>query len=294
MTDLTLDASISNKLDESILDQLPSRNSKNGLSENTKKVYTTVIRDFNQFLKDNRLKVNPESVRAYFDSISGKLSPATLNQRKYALLKVIKSQFGADSVIKMMAIEKVFEAIPTYKIDNTVSDNKVLTEKQIKQMMEAAAPKTRLIINFLFKTGCRVSEMIGIRPSDCEVVSDFVRIRVTGKGRRVREVVIPKSLYDDIRETYQSTTWLFESRSGKPLNRNNIGHQIKRVGRQIGLSNVHPHMLRHTRATDLIVNKGVSTKATSLYLGHSTTSITLDMYVKDRVNVRELFDKDII
>ena len=53
-------------------------------------------------------------------------------------------------------------------------------------------------------------------------------------------------------------------------------------------------MLRHTRATDMIVEKGVSTKATSLYLGHSSTAITLDMYVKDKVNVKELFSRDMI
>ena len=43
---------------------------------------------------------------------------------------------------------------------------------------------------------------------------------------------------------------------------------------------------------DMIINKNVSMKATSQYLGHSSTAITLDMYVKDRVDIDELFDRD--
>jgi len=281
------------QLDERILARLSSRNRKQALSENSKKTYATVIRDYNRFITDNGLAVNEDSLFAYFDSISHQ-SPSTLNKKKYALLKVIKAQIGRDSVLHKIAIEKAFEAIPTYQIDHTVSEDKCLTEAQVLDMMNAATDKTRLIIQFLFKTACRVSEMIHIRMNDCEGIGDSVQIRVIGKGRKIRKVIIPLSLFDEIRAVYRGETWLFESKSGKQLNRNNVGVQIKKVGRRIGLSNVHPHMLRHTRATDMIINKGISTKATSLYLGHSSTAITLDMYVKDRVNIDDLFAKDSI
>ena len=293
------------RLDENLLNRLSSRNRKQALSENSKKTYAAVIRDYNRFILDNGLAVNEDSLLAYFDSISHQ-SPSTLNKKKYALLKVIKAQLGRDSVLHKIAIEKAFEAIPTYQIDMAVSSDKCLTEAQVKDMMNAAAPKTRLIIQFLFKTACRVSEMTAIRLSDCivrrspdpslngasDAKGDSVEIRVIGKGRKIRKVIIPFLLFDSIRGVYRGDTWLFESKSGKPLNRNNVGIQIKKVGRRIGLSNVHPHMLRHTRATDMIINKGISTKATSLYLGHSSTAITLDMYVKDRVNIESLFAKD--
>lgn len=281
------------QLDESILLRLSSRNRKQALSENSKKTYATVIRDYNRFISDNGYPVNKDSLFAYFEKISHQ-SPSTLNKKKYALLKVIKAQMGRDSVLHKIAIEKAFEAIPTYQIDQTVSEDKCLTEAQVKDMMNAATDKTRLIIQFLFKTACRVSEMIGIRLSDCVIKGDSVEIRLIGKGRKIRKVIIPLSLFDSIRAVYRGETWLFESKSGKPLNRNNVGVQIKKVGRRIGLPQVHPHMLRHTRATDMIINKGCSTKAASLYLGHSSTAITLDMYVKDRVNIEELFAKDSI
>lgn len=282
-------------LDESIVDRLTSRNNrKQRLTENTKKVYQTVIRGFNQFLLDNGLTVNQESVKAYFDSIRDTVAPSTLNHKKYALLKVIKAQFGDDNVLQTIAVEKVFESIPSYKIDKTINGEKYLSELQIKQIMDVATPKTRLIIHFLFKTGCRVSEMIGIRLSDCNMKANIVQVRIIGKGRKVREVEIPRSLYDEICQEYAGRKWLYESQSGAKLDRRNVWLQIKRAGRRIGLSDVHPHMFRHSRATDMIINKGVSIKATSLWLGHSGTSITLDMYVKDKVNANDLFSKDLI
>lgn len=282
-------------LDESIVEELTSRNNKKQrLTHNTKKVYKTVIRAFNQFLTDHGLTVNQESVKAYFDSIKDTVAPSTLNHKKYALLKVIKAQFGRENVLQVIAIEKVFESIPSYQIDKTIKDDKYLSEWQIKQMIEASTPKTGLIIHFLFKTGCRVSEMINIRLSDCDVKANIVPVRIIGKGRKVREVEIPKLLYDAIRQEYAGTKWLFESQSGAKLDRRNVWLQIKRAGRRIGLSDVHPHIFRHSRATDMIINKGVSIKATSLWLGHSGTSITLDMYVKDKVNANDLFSKDLI
>jgi integrase len=126
------------------------------------------------------------------------------------------------------------------------------------------------------------------------MISDKVEVRILGKGKKVRRVIIPKSLFDAVRSVYQGKTWLFESRNGRPLDRNNIRKQLKKTGQAIGLENLHPHMLRHTRATDMIINKGVSTKAASQYLGHASTAITLDMYVKDRVDVDLLFSRDAI
>lgn len=279
-------------LDIRILDYLSSRNSKQGLSENSKLAYKQVILDFNRFIVRNELEISEQSLKAYFDSISH-LSPATKNQRKYALAKVIKAQFG-NTTFKAIALDKVFGNILNFKIDSRIDDDEILSESQVKDLMNVAGNKTRVIINFLFQTGCRVSEMTGIRLSDCEIITDKVKIRVTGKGSKIREVFIRYFLYQVICDVYQGKTWLFESKSGKPLNRKNIWKQVQNTGKKIGLTNIYPHMLRHTRATDMIINKNVSMKATSQYLGHSSTAITLDMYVKDRVDIDELFAMDSI
>ena len=141
-------------LDESIIDELPKKNTRQGLSENTKEAYKAAIRDYNNFLAKNELYVSQESLKSYFNERKGKLSPSTLNIRKSALLKCIKAQIGENNILRYMAIEKVFQNIDSYKRDRGVSHEQCLTENKIIDMMEAAqSKKTQLLIHFLKKNG---------------------------------------------------------------------------------------------------------------------------------------------
>lgn len=283
------------QLDASIVDRLPKRNTGQGLSENTKRVYRIAIDDYNQFLAANRLPVGKESLELYFDRIRGRLKASTLNLRRSALLKCIKAQMGENNILKNMAIEKVFQQIDSYKVDKSVPHDECLTEYQIREMIHGAqSDKTQLIIHFLYKTACRISEMTGIRLSDCKPINGYIKIRVVGKGKKERDVSIPIELYQAIRREYQGETWLFESKTGKPLNPNNVGHQVRKAAQRIGITNYSPHMLRHARATDMLLRKGMSLKAVSKYLGHSSVAVTAQMYIHDELNVNDLFSRDLI
>jgi integrase/recombinase XerD len=282
-------------LDESIIDILPKTNTKQGLSYNTKQAYKSAIRDFNNFLIEKHLNVNQESLKLYFDYIKGRLSPSTLNLRKSALLKCIKALIGENNILKNMAIERVFQDIDSYKMDKSVSHEGCLTENEIRKMMEVAqSTKTRLIIHFLYKTACRVSEMINLRLSDCRLINGHIRIRIIGKGKKERFVYIPQNLYEAIRHQYQGQTWLFESKSGRQLHRRNIAHQTEKTAKRVGVTSFHPHMLRHSRATDMLLNKDISLKAVSKFLGHASVATTAQMYIHDEVDYQYLFSRDSI
>jgi integrase/recombinase XerD len=194
-----------------------------------------------------------------------------------------------------MAIEIAFQEIDSYKMDKSVSNDECFKENEIRNMMEAAqSTKTRLIIHFLYKTACRVSEMINIRLKDCRLINGHIRIRIIGKGKKERFVYIPKNLYEEIRQEYQGKTWLFESKSGRQLHRRNIAHQIEKAAKRIGMTNFHPHMLRHSRATDMLLNKDISLKAVSKFLGHASVATTAQMYIHDEVDYQYLFSRDSI
>jgi integrase len=231
----------------------------------------------------------------YFNALESKLQPATLNLHKSALVKCIKAQMGGNSILKNLAIEKAFELIEVYKPDRSVSSGDCVTEKKIKAMVEnAPSKKTGLIIQFLYKTGCRVGEMINIRLSDCELINGYMRIRIIGKGKKVRKITIPLELYREVRREYGGKTWLFESRGGNPLNRDNVGYQIRKAAKRIGLENFHTHLIRHSRATDMLKHKEITLTAVSKFLGHASVATTAEMYVHDEVNYHELFSKDSI
>ena len=197
--------------------------------------------------------------------------------------------------MKNMAIERAFQDIDSYKMDKSVSHEECLTESEIKDMMQAApSVKTQLIIHFLYKTACRVSEMINIRLKDCRLINGHIRIRIIGKGKKERFVYIPTDLYETIRQEYQGNTWLFESKTGKQLHRKNVAIQIGKAAKRMGVTNFHPHMLRHSRATDMLLDKGISLKAVSKFLGHASVATTAQMYIHDEVDYQYLFSRDSI
>jgi len=68
----------------------------------------------------------------------------------------------------------------------------------------------RGFVRFLYATGCRVSEMVGIRLTDCQANGE-VTIEVTGKGNKARRVRIPEEFYQELRITFGGSTWLFET-----------------------------------------------------------------------------------
>lgn len=156
-----------NQLEESIIDKLTAKGSKRPLSDNTKQVYSTVAKQFNQFLLSNDLLLNEDSLRLFFDQIKDKYTASTLNLKKNALSKVIKAQVGSDSIIKQLAIDKVFEQVDTYKVDKAIAKEDCLSESQVIQLIKCSTEKTGLLIHFLYVTACRVSEAISIKLKNC-------------------------------------------------------------------------------------------------------------------------------
>ena len=296
----TIDTSPANvkQLDAGFLYEVFAKNTQRPLALGTRESYERVINQFNQFIADNDLTIDTESIRAYLNSKSQETT--ALMCKYYALLKVIRAQFGASSLLEM-GLKEVVEAMPMYQANLKVRYSEksllqgFLSQKMVMSLMNAAPTwKTRLIIQFLFKTGCCVSEMINIKLSDCEFVNnEWVEIRITGRSKRERIVYIPRILDDEIRNVYNGRTWLFETSSGRQLHRCNVDKQLRRVGKKIGI-NVHAHLLRHSRAIDLLLIKKCSLEVTSNLLGHSSKGVTVRMYSRGKVNPEELFKQDII
>ncbi|OED36228.1 hypothetical protein AB834_03140 [PVC group bacterium (ex Bugula neritina AB1)] len=86
----------------------------------------------------------------------------------------------------------------------------------------------------------------------------------------------------------ERNTFLFETKTGKPQNPRYIRKIITQWGKRALLKNISPHTLRHSFATNKIAQTG-KIKAFSQYLGHSSSSVTLDMYTHQELSTTELF-----
>jgi len=133
-----------------------------------------------------------------------------------------------------------------------------------------------------------VSEMLGIKTRNIKIEGEIARIRIMGKGKKERILVIPLILLESIKATFNGERFLFATSTGHPYNRSYVTSQIKKIGKKILHRSISSHTLRHSFATRMI-QQTRKVQAVSQYLGHSSSAITLDMYVHEELTTEELF-----
>jgi integrase len=178
--------------------------------------------------------------------------------------------------------EEALKEIKRQKIASSRIDrDSVSTKGEVKALIKGIrGSKLRLVVKFLATTGLRIFELIGIRLEDVKATDSHYLVRVLGKGQKQRAVKVSQDLTERVRKTHHGRGYLFESSGGKPLGRESVSREITRAGRRILGKHISAHSLRHAFATAAI-KAGWSAKKVAAQLGHSSTAITLDMYVQD-------------
>ena len=165
---------------------------------------------------------------------------------------------------------------------------KSLTEQEVDALLNApdtgtsAGLRDRAMLELLYATGLRVSELVNLRLDQVNLRQGVVR--VMGKGKKERLVPIGEdaaawtdSYCRQAREELlagHAVPTLFPGRSGRPLTRQAFWHAIKRYTRLAGVNGkISPHVLRHAFATHLL-NHGADLRAVQMLLGHSDISTT--------------------
>ena len=178
-----------------------------------------------------------------------------------------------------------------------------LTEAEVEQLL--AAPdveqplglRDRTMLELLYATGLRVSELVGLRHDQLDCQRGCVRI--TGKGGKERLIPVGEEALAWI-ERYRATTApsrqdgrapLFPGRDGEALTRQAFWYRIKQHARQCGIDRpLSPHSLRHAFATHLL-NHGADLRVVQMLLGHSDLSTTQIYTHVARQRLRELHQK---
>lgn len=247
--------------------------------------YTADVRLFNTWL-DGR-PVNAESVSDYFSEIKKSYRAATVSRKKAALKKAIAEARGtALTLAEAAQLDTLFKRIKTPTPDKAIHEHEVLERGEVFTLMLISGPKTAAIFTALYNTGCRVSELVNLKLSDCTVKEKHAVCRVLGKGQKERTVFMPIEAFNALRELYQGKTYLIET-NGKPISRHSVYTLLKRAGLKIGRPDVNPHKLRHSKATHLLKN-GMSLPAVSAYLGHADGATTARYYLHDTPTAAEV------
>jgi len=168
---------------------------------------------------------------------------------------------------------------------------KFLSEDEIDTLFDQACPpgassakklRDRAILELLYATGMRVSELINLRLTDLQIEVGVVRC--TGKGSKERMIPVGRSALSAI-ESYlhggrshllkgDSPDYLFLNFRGWPMSRVGLWKILANCGRQAGIRvRLSPHLLRHTFATHLL-ERGADLRTVQTLLGHSDISTT--------------------
>ncbi len=160
----------------------------------------------------------------------------------------------------------------------------VLTAEEQARILAALAPSSNLklrnlcMIRLMLDAGLRSAEVVALRPREIEWSSSKLKVR-NGKGGRDRVLWLPDEdlallrKYADSSSNQDPSRILFQTRLGKPINTRFLRAMLERVGRQAGIERLHPHLLRHTFATDLL-RRGADIRAVQEMLGHANIATT--------------------
>ncbi|HYN08616.1 MAG TPA: site-specific tyrosine recombinase XerD [Vicinamibacterales bacterium] len=160
--------------------------------------------------------------------------------------------------------------------------------------------RDRTLIEVLYATGLRVSELVGLRVTDVRVDEGYVQC--LGKGRKQRIVPIGDTAADWVRRyvaegrpvltNQRQTPWLFvNARGGARLSRSGFWKLLKTYGGEAGLrAHLSPHVLRHSFATHLL-ERGADLRAIQAMLGHADLSTTQIYTHVLEARLRQVYDQ---
>lgn len=257
-----------------------------GLSKSTRQAYERDLDTFNSIVNKDIAEVRPEDILNYVKALQEKgLKNSTINRKIYSLSKIL-NLYKLQGLINVNVISELNKI---RRITKPV-DNDISIELEYTDILKVQQKKNRttIIIEVLMSTGMRISELINIKNENIKSYSkngkEYKKIGITGKGNKEREIFLTAESYQDIKDMFGKSKqgYLFQSKSGRPLNRINLYKQIKQVFRKYAGKEINPHQLRHFYGDQQINVRKRNPKAVSKYMGHSSINTTYGFYVKKK------------
>ena len=248
------------------------------------KQYDIYIEKYNTYIIKTRQTVSFKTIKDFIYSYDQK-SASTQRKVKTSLKQSLNNT--TSNYKNLFLIDKEFNKIKTKTADTKILNNKVFTNKEITFLKSKSTQRQEIIIDLLYTTGLRISELINIKYTDIKCDDENCHARVLGKGKKERIVYLLQKQVNKAQYIFNSKIYLLETKNNNKYARTQINELLNGLGKRIGMT-INPHKFRHSFATNTLISKGKSLKAVSNYLGHSTTGVTADMYIHDTLHPRDV------
>ncbi|HEV8204670.1 MAG TPA: site-specific tyrosine recombinase XerD [Pyrinomonadaceae bacterium] len=229
---------------------------------------------------------------------------ASLSREGLAPASIARAVSATRGFFKFLMLDGHIKSHPAEDLDTPQRFSylpKFLTEDEINCLLAAPDVSTeegvrdRAVLEIMYATGLRVSELIGLKQNDIDLLAGLVVCH--GKGNKERRVPLGKSAihwlqqYAAVKAGYgKSTSPNVFLHRGRPFTRQLAWSMIKRHAENVGIKNVSPHTLRHSFATHLLQH-GADSRSVQALLGHSDISTTqIYTHITD-VHLRSAYDR---
>jgi integrase/recombinase XerC len=283
-------------------------------SPHTCRCYQRDLEGFEDFLKNSGMyltssgevemtKVDRIAIRKYLSTLHRRNKKSSI-ARKISTLRSFFRYLNREQIItsnpaKSVSTPKVEKTLPTtLTVDEAfrlMESPKSFSEKFSSARVKNVRLRDRAILELLYSSGLRVSELVGLNSNQIDL--DLGIVKVMGKGRKERIVPVGMKAVESLkaylneRGGLKGEEPLFVNSVGGRLSARSVGRLIKKYTKHSGIfRKVSPHSLRHTFATHLL-DAGADIREIQEMLGHSSLSTTQRYTHVSMGKLMEVYDK---
>lgn len=254
-----------------------------GASEHTTKNYGIDLREFMKFISEKKLQdLTHLDIRSFL---------AYLKAHEYSKSSISRKLACLRSFFKFLVRENVLTQNPAAAIATPKKEKRLpsfMNPDEITRLLEAPAKNSweekrdKAILEILYSSGLRVSELAGLNHDDLDFFGGLVRVR--GKGKKERIVPVGQAALNSLRAYLDMKAPrdagnaikkpLFISRIGSRLTDRSVRRMILKYVKRTGLGKeISPHTFRHSFATHML-DRGADLRSVQELLGHANLSTT--------------------
>lgn len=261
-----------------------------GKSPKTIQRYALVLKIFNEKINKNLRDVTTNDLRYYLACYKSQrhVSGTTLD----GMRRVFTAFFN------WLETEEYIAKSPARRVSRIKKDTKKereLHEDELEKLVNGCTNiRDRALIEFMYATAARVSEVAGINISDIDFQEKSVLLH--GKGGKDRisfftdKAAYYLKEYLNTRKDNNDALFVSLKNHNNRVTKDSIEQMVKTLGKRVGLDKIHPHRFRVTRIT-ILVNRGMALQDVQEIAGHSDINTTQMYYRGNREHVRSEYMK---
>ncbi len=270
---------------------------EDGLADNTCMAYRRDVAAFLQIVGLAETIV-ADDMRAYVRYLAqGGYKPASIQRKMAAIKRFCRYLFMQGYLSEDVALDIEVRAIPR-PLPVGIFESVIKALLAQPNGADRYQQRDHALLCLMYGTGLRVSELCSLKLSHLGLGEFWVR--VLGKGNKERLIPIPDTV-GKILQSYIQTArptirladrvdWVFLSRGGQALSRQSVFQLVRKYALRMGVSDMHPHQLRHAFATHLL-NRDANVRDVQACLGHARLSTTQKYLSVSTAHLRRMYDK---